>query len=47
MSDIHGDYEHFENLLEIIKFQDKDKLYILGDVINKNSYKNVRLLYEA
>lgn len=43
MSDIHGDYKHFNKLLEIIKFQDKDKIYILGDVINKNG-DNIKML---
>ena len=33
MSDLHGCYEEFIKMLELIDFSDKDELYILGDVI--------------
>lgn len=41
MSDIHGDFEKYEKMLQKIKFRDADLLYILGDVIDrgKNSIK--------
>ena len=35
VSDIHGCYEKFQKMLELIKFNDKDTLYILGDVIDR------------
>ena len=35
MSDIHGHYEWFKQMLELIQFQEEDKLYIIGDVIDK------------
>ena len=35
MSDIHGDYERYMKMLEAINLdEDKDTLYILGDVID-------------
>lgn len=34
VSDVHGKYELFLNLLEKIKFSDEDTLYILGDVVD-------------
>lgn len=34
-SDIHGKYELFIRLLELIKFNKSDTLYILGDVIDR------------
>lgn len=33
ISDIHGQYDMFMDLLEKISLTDKDKLYILGDII--------------
>lgn len=35
MSDIHGEYDKFISMLEKINFNDNDKLYILGDVIDR------------
>lgn len=35
MSDIHGCYDEFIKMLDKIKFNDKDKLYILGDIIDR------------
>lgn len=35
MSDIHGQYETFRTMLVEIKFNKKDHLYILGDVIDR------------
>lgn len=35
MSDIHGDYNCYIKMLELISFTDNDELYILGDVIDK------------
>jgi serine/threonine protein phosphatase 1 len=34
-SDIHGHYETFLKMLEILNLKKKDKLYILGDVIDR------------
>lgn len=34
-SDIHGRYDRFIKLLECINFNENDKLYILGDVIDR------------
>lgn len=36
MSDIHGEYDRFMKMLELIKFSDTDTLYIIGDVIDRN-----------
>ena len=37
MSDIHGDYSSFYNMLAKINFSSFDKLFILGDVVDKGS----------
>ena len=34
-SDIHGQYDSFEKLLEKINFNENDTLYILGDIIDR------------
>ena len=34
ISDIHGCYEKYIQLLEHIKFTEKDTLYVLGDIID-------------
>ena len=31
MTDLHGEYELFKEMLEKINFSDEDTLYILGD----------------
>ncbi len=35
LSDLHGEYEGFMTLLDKIGFGDNDKMYILGDVIDR------------
>lgn len=35
ISDIHGEYDLFMKMLEKIKFQDTDTLYILGDILDR------------
>ena len=35
MSDIHGMYDKYKEMLELINFNDNDTLYILGDVIDR------------
>ena len=34
MSDLHGQYEKYRQMLEKIRFSDQDDLYILGDVVD-------------
>ena len=36
ISDIHGEYGRYLEMLEKINFSDEDKLYVLGDVIDRN-----------
>lgn len=43
VSDIHGEYELFLRLLDIIKFSDRDTIISCGDVIDKGQ-DSVRLL---
>lgn len=43
MTDIHGDYDHFLNMLRVIDFSPEDQLYILGDVIDRGQ-QNVEML---
>ncbi len=35
MSDIHGEYEKYREMLQQIAFSDEDVLYVLGDVIDR------------
>ena len=35
MSDLHGCYDMFLQMLEKIKFNNDDTLYILGDIIDR------------
>lgn len=43
ISDIHGELESFEKMLDTISLQDGDKLYILGDVIDRGGGLSVLL----
>lgn len=47
ISDIHGYYGLFCRLLDKIRFSDKDKLYVLGDIIDKgpDSIRLAKLLF--
>ena len=38
MSDIHGCYDEYIKLLDLIHFNDNDTLYVLGDVIDRGPY---------
>ena len=55
MSDIHGCYDEFINMLELINFNEGDELYILGDIFDRGdkpiqildyiiSHKNIHLI---
>ena len=55
MSDIHGQYDAFLDILQKIKFSNEDKLYILGDIVDRGnksfeiyeyilSHKNIELI---
>ena len=35
MSDLHGEYEKYIKMLELIKFSDEDELFILGDTVDR------------
>ena len=35
VSDLHGEYELFRRLLEVIRFSQNDTLYVCGDIIEK------------
>ena len=35
VSDIHGCYSQYEEILEKIAFSDEDTLYVLGDVLDR------------
>ena len=35
MSDIHGEREKFNSIMEKIKLKPEDKLYVLGDIIDR------------
>lgn len=43
MTDIHGDYQHFVEMLEQVGFGERDVLYILGDVIDRGD-QNLEML---
>ncbi len=48
MSDIHGQYDMFMELLDIIDFNENDMLYVLGDVVDRgpNPIKTLKKLME-
>ena len=48
ISDIHGEYGKFMELLDIIHFSDEDILYVLGDVVDrgKNPVKTLLKMME-
>lgn len=35
MSDIHGEYEKYLEMLKLIRFSDEDELFVLGDVVDR------------
>ncbi len=37
MSDIHGCYDEYIRMLELINFSDEDELYILGDIFDRGN----------
>jgi serine/threonine protein phosphatase 1 len=44
ISDIHGEYDKFVELLKKIKFKDADTLYVLGDVVDRGPHPIKTLL---
>lgn len=48
MSDLHGRYKEFMDMLKMINFTDKDNLYILGDVVDrrKNGIKILKYIMD-
>lgn len=45
ISDIHGCYDEFMEMLSLINFNDTDILYVLGDCIDRGPYPIKTLLY--
>lgn len=43
-SDIHGCYDKYLNLLEEVNFKDSDRLYVLGDVIDREGNGGIDIL---
>lgn len=43
ISDIHGDYDRFMQILRVINFTEIDLLYVLGDVIDRGK-KGIEIL---
>lgn len=46
MSDLHGCYQLYRKMLETIKFSQADRLYIIGDVIDRGE-DGIKLLMEV
>lgn len=44
ISDIHGEYEKFISMLELIDLSDSDTLYIIGDVLDRGAHPIKTLL---
>ena len=38
MSDLHGQYEKYLKMLEMISFSDDDTLYVLGDIVDRGDH---------
>jgi serine/threonine protein phosphatase 1 len=45
MSDIHGQYDKYRKMLELIGFSGKDELYVLGDAVDRGP-DPVKLLWD-
>ena len=45
MSDIHGRKDRFDDVLKQIKLNENDTLYILGDVVGRDTYDITLLKY--
>ena len=37
MSDLHGMYDKYREMLALIRFSEEDELFILGDVVDRGS----------
>lgn len=48
IGDIHGCYQEFEDLLNLVNLQNNDRVYLLGDLINRgpDSHKVVKIARE-
>lgn len=45
MSDVHGEYEKFKEMIRLIGFnREKDRLYIIGDLFDRGSTSGVEIL---
>ena len=38
ISDLHGEYEKYKEMLSLINFKDEDVLYVLGDVVDRGKH---------
>lgn len=38
MSDIHGEYEKYRKMLDLIHFSDEDILFVLGDIVDRGKH---------
>ncbi len=38
IADVHGDYEKYTKMLELIQFSEEDELYVLGDVLDRGEH---------
>lgn len=45
ISDIHGNYKGYKKLLEKVNFNDRDTLYVLGDVIDRGR-QSIKILQD-
>lgn len=45
MSDIHGDYEKYRRMLEVIDLGENDELFVLGDIIDRGE-NGVKILFD-
>lgn len=45
MSDIHGDYEKYRRMLEVIDLGENDELFVLGDIIDRGE-NGIKILFD-
>ena len=38
MGDVHGDIERYNAMMQLIRLKDTDKLIMIGDVVDRESY---------
>lgn len=47
MADLHGEFDRYLNMLDLIRFSQQDTLYILGDVVDRGGTGGIDILQDV